>query len=65
MNWVIFANIHRVGWKVEDHAGLHAKVYRFKKGGNQLDYFIPYSIIESISDKLIDLELLRVIRGLV
>ena len=64
MEWVTFATKHGINWRVEEDPRLFAKIYRFKKDDKRLDYYIPLEVLEYRERKLIEAELLRVIRGL-
>lgn len=65
MEWVTFANKHGIAWAVEEDPRLNAKIYRFKKGDKRIDYYIPLITLAYSQRKLLEAELLRVIRGLV
>ena len=65
MEWTTFAIIHNIEWRVEDDPRLNAKIYRFRKGDKRLYYYIPLITLANTSRKLLEAELLRVIRGLV
>lgn len=65
MEWVTFANIHGIEWRVEEDPRLNAKIYRFKKDDKRIYYYIPLITLANTQRKLLEAELLRVIRGLV
>ncbi len=65
MDWTTFAIKHGIKWRVEEDPRLNAKIYRFKKEDKRLDYYIPLQVLRYNQRKLLEEELLRVVRGLV
>ena len=65
MDWITFAIKHDIEWRVEEDPRLNAEIYRFKKEDKRLDYYIPLQVLGNSQRKLLEAELLRVVRGLV